>query len=106
MATSLSTCGPTSKTRFLALIRSHNPNGISIGSAAFAQMTVECPYTLQWDAPFSQKFPLPMGIWTPAIEYMVPWAHQNPQSKRNPDLFSRFRRLTSVTDRQTTLLGR
>ena len=30
----------------------HNPNGISIGSAVFAQMTAECPYTLEWDAPF------------------------------------------------------
>jgi len=25
----------------------HNPNGISIGSAVFAQMTAKCPYTLQ-----------------------------------------------------------
>ena len=26
------------------------PNGISIGSAVFAQITAECPYALQWDA--------------------------------------------------------
>jgi len=25
--------------------RAHNPNGTSIGSAVFAQMTAECPYT-------------------------------------------------------------
>ena len=31
------------------------PNCISIGSAVFAQMTAECPYTLQWDAPFPLK---------------------------------------------------
>jgi len=32
-------------TRFLQPSRAHNPNGISIGSAVFAQMTTECPYT-------------------------------------------------------------
>jgi len=36
-------------------VRLHNPNGISIGSAFFAQMTTECPYTLQWDAPSPLK---------------------------------------------------
>ena len=50
-------------TRFLGPIGAHNPNGISIGSAVFAQMTTECPYTLQWDAPSPapQKLALPMG---------------------------------------------
>jgi len=43
-------------------IRARNPNGISLGLAVFAQMTTECPYTLQWDAPFPcQNYPLPMG---------------------------------------------
>jgi len=28
-------------------MRAHNPNSIPIGSAVFAQTTVECPYTLQ-----------------------------------------------------------
>jgi len=36
-----------SNTCFLGPIRVHNPNGISIGSAVFAQITVECHYTLQ-----------------------------------------------------------
>ena len=40
MATSLSTYGPH-PTRFLRPIRAHNPNGIPVGSAIFAQMTVE-----------------------------------------------------------------
>jgi len=33
-----------------------------------AQMIAECPYTLQWDAPFPSKLLLPMGgrIWTPS----------------------------------------
>jgi len=44
----------------------HKPNGISIGSAVFAQLTVECPYILQWDAPFlPQNCPFLWGIWTP-----------------------------------------
>jgi len=41
-------------------IRIHNPNRTSIGSAIFAQMTVECLYTLQWFACFPSKLPLPM----------------------------------------------
>ena len=40
----------------------HNPNSISIGSAVFAQMTAQCPYLLQWDAPsLSQNCPFPWG---------------------------------------------
>ena len=31
------------------------PKVISIGSAVFAQGTADCPYTLQWDAPFPLK---------------------------------------------------
>ena len=35
------------------------------------------------------------------IEYMVPWIHPSPLSKRHHDRFSRFTGLTTVTDRQT-----
>jgi len=43
----------------------HNPNGTSIGLAVFAQMTAECPYTLQWFACFPLKIaPTHVGIWT------------------------------------------
>jgi len=35
--------------------RVHNPNVKLIGSAVFAQLTAESPYTLQW-APLSPKF--------------------------------------------------
>jgi len=31
-------------------VRVHNPNGITIGSAVFEQVTAQCPYTLQWAA--------------------------------------------------------
>ena len=43
----------------------YNPNGITIGSAVFAQVTAECPYTLQWAILPPSKLPLTMGIWTP-----------------------------------------
>ena len=66
MATSLSTYRLPSNTWFLRPIRAHNPNGIPIGSAVFAQTTVEHPYTLQWDAHSPQKnLPLPMGDLDP-----------------------------------------
>jgi len=46
-------------------MRAHNPNGTSIGSAVFAQMTAECLYSLQWFACFPLKIaPSHVGIWT------------------------------------------
>jgi len=46
-------------------MRAHNPNGTSIGSAVFAQMTAECLYCLQWFACFPLKIaPFHVGIWT------------------------------------------
>ena len=36
----------------------HIPNGISIDSAVFAQLTTEAPYTLQWAAHFSLRISL------------------------------------------------
>jgi len=93
-------------TRFLGPIRTHNPNGILIGSAIFAQMTVGCPYTLQWDAPFLQKLPLPMGGSGPPCNTWFP----GPTRVLNPNGIligsAIFAGLTSVTERQTTLLDR
>jgi len=43
--TSISTGGLPSRPN--TSIRVHSPNGISIGSAVFAEMTAECPYALQ-----------------------------------------------------------
>ena len=37
-------------------VRVHKLNGKLMGSAVFAQLTAEGPYTLQWDAPFALKF--------------------------------------------------
>ena len=54
--------------------RLHTPNGISTGSAVFALLTAEGPYTLQQAAPFPSKLPPRTGICTPT-QYMVPWVH-------------------------------
>ena len=56
-----------SNTWFLGPIWAHNPNRISIGSAVFAQMTAECPYTPQWDALPRSKLLLPMGDLDPDL---------------------------------------
>jgi len=45
----------------LAHMGVHNLNGISIGSAVFAQLTAERPYTLQRAAFLRSKLRLPMG---------------------------------------------
>ena len=50
-----------SNTWFLGPTRAHNPNGISIGSAVFAQLAAERPYTLQWAAVYPQNYPFPRG---------------------------------------------
>jgi len=53
-------------------MRIHNPNGTSIGSAVFAQMTAECLYTLQWFACFPLKIaPSHVGIWTSFNKWFI-----------------------------------
>jgi len=78
-----------------------NPNGTSISSAVFAQMTAECPYTSQWDDPFLSKLPLPVdGSELPSNTWFL-----GPNRVLNPNGISIgaavFAGLTSVTDRQT-----
>jgi len=104
MATSLSTSRSHLR-RFLRPTGSQNLNGISIGSAVFAQMTAECPYTLQWDAPSPLKIaPFHGGSGPPSNTWFL-----GPTRVLNPNgiLISAtmFAGLTSVTVRQTTLLG-
>jgi len=94
---------------FLEPIRAHNPNGISISSLVFAQMTTAAQsvfilYKCNGTPLFPWKCPSQWRIWTPI--YMVP----GPTWDFNPNGISigsaGFAGLTSVTDRQTTLLGR
>ena len=79
-------------------MRVHNPNGTSIGSVIFAQMTAAC--LLYNVLPFSPvKIALPMLASGPhVIAYVVHWAHPSPERKWQLDRFSRFAGLTSVTD--------
>jgi len=75
MAMSLSTCGLPSNTWFLGPIQAHNRNGISIGSAVFAEMTAECPYTLQWAATSPIKIAFSHGVSGRPSNTMVPCAY-------------------------------
>jgi len=75
MATSLCTAGPY--LTLLGPIRSHNPNGIPIGSAAFAQGTAECAYTLQRDGPFPLKIAPSHGDLDP---YLIHGVFGSPKS--------------------------
>jgi len=52
-----------SNTCFLGPIQATTQTASRSVQPFFAQMTVECPYTLQWDAPSPLKLPIPMGIW-------------------------------------------
>jgi len=53
-------------------MRAHNPNGTSIGSADFSQMTAECLYSLQWFACFPLKIASShVGIWTSCNTWLI-----------------------------------
>jgi len=82
-------------------IRVHNPNGTSIGSAVFAQMTAECFYTLQRFACFPLKIvPSHVGIWTSCnTRFIGPTRVRN--ANGNLIISALFAGLTSVTDWQS-----
>jgi len=82
----------------LGRVRAHNPNGTSIGSAMFAQMTAECPYTLQLFACFRLKIaPSHVGIWTSCNTWFTgPTRVWN--ANGNLIISAVFAGLTNVTD--------
>jgi len=53
----------------LGLTRVHNPSSTSIGSAVFAGLTAEHPYTLQWTVPLASKVILPMEDLDPHLTH-------------------------------------
>jgi len=61
----------TSKTCFHGPTRVHNPNDISIGSAVFAQLTVDGRYTLQRAALFLLKIVPSDGGSAPRVSFVV-----------------------------------
>jgi len=52
---------PTFNIWYLGPTQVQNPNSISIGSAVFAQLTAERPYTLHWAAPSPLKIATSYG---------------------------------------------
>ena len=68
---------------FLGSTRRSTPNDILVGSAIFAQLPADSPYTLQW-APYFSKLPIPVGAMEPHLihEYLGPCCMQahNPNS--------------------------
>jgi len=60
---------PPSNTWFLGPTQILNPNVILTGSDTFAQLTAECPYTLQWAALCPSKLPIPTGISGPHLTH-------------------------------------
>jgi len=92
--------GTPSNSWFLGPVSANNPNGITIGSADFVQVTAECHYTLQW-APIYPKLPLSMGGSGPSFNKWF----TGPTRVLNLNGISIgsavFAGLTSVTDRQT-----
>ena len=93
--------GPPSNTLLVGHTRVKNPNGISIGSAVFAQLAgrrVHIYYTL--GRSLSLKIAPSHGGYRPHLVH-VSLGHPCPQSKRNLNRLSRFAGLTTVTDRPT-----
>jgi len=93
---------PPCNTCFIRCIRVHNPNGISTGSAIFAQLiAVSLYHTLQHNRPPlpPSKLPLPIGVSGSHLIH----GSLSPQPKWHLDRFSRFCRAHNC-DRQTTPL--
>jgi len=80
---------PPSNTLFSGPIEAHNSNGISIGSAVFAQMTAGSLYfTMGCHFP-PQNCPFPWGDLDLHLKHSS-WAHPSPQPKQHLDQFSYF----------------
>ena len=69
-------------------------------------MTVEYPYTLQWDAHFPQKIAPPIRGSGPPSNTWFPGPTRVLNLNGISISSAVFAELTSVTDRQTMLLGR
>jgi len=93
-------CAPPPNACFLGLTTVQIPLGISIGSAVFAQLTAEGPYTLQSAAPSPLKIvPSHGGICTPSNNSFL--GPPEPTTQTASLLVQRSLKLTIVTDRPT-----
>jgi len=81
---------PPFNTRFLGPIRVFVQNGMSISSAVFAQLNVECPITLQCAATFSlQNCSFPLRDRVPHLTHVLT-SYPSHHPKRHLDRFSLF----------------
>jgi len=80
---------PPPKKCFLGSTRVQIKNGISIGSAVFAQLGTECFYTLQWASPSPLKIARSHGGSGPHLIHGS-LGYPSPQPKRHLDWFSHF----------------
>ena len=104
---------PRKSSDILALYKSdyyyyyYNPNGISIGSAVFAEMTAECPFTMERPFP-SSKLPLSCGELDPHGSLGPPKSSTQTVFRLVQPFFCRAhyidRQTDRSTDRQTTLI--
>jgi len=96
--------GPSNNYEILGPIQAHNPKSISIGSAIFAQMTAVSLY-FTMGCPSPSKLTLPKGdLYTSNAWFPGPTLVLNPNGVSiGSGVFAGF---ITVTDRQTTLLGR
>jgi len=94
-------CAPPSNTWFTGSTGIHTSNSISIGSALFAQVTAESPYTLKLAAPFPLKIAPMHGGSGPISNtwFLGPTWVYNPNGMSISSAV--FARLTTVTDRPT-----
>jgi len=93
--------GYLSNTWFLGPIRANNPNGISIDSVVFAQLTTVSPYFTMVRHFTLKVTPSHGGSGAdPHVIFDIPWAHLSLQPKRHLCLFSHFCR-AYYCDRQT-----
>jgi len=88
----------TPNTCFLVPTRVQIPNGISIGSAVFAQLTAE-RHCFTMGHPSLSKLPVPMGIWTHLIHGSLGPPKSSIQTDSRFSIGSAvFTGITTVTD--------
>jgi len=94
----------SSNSWFLGPVRVHNPNDITIGSAVFAQVTTECPYTLQGAAHYPLKIAPSHRVSGPHSNTWFPGQSKSPTQTASVGVSigsAVFAGLTTVTDRPT-----
>jgi len=96
--------GPPSNSWFLEPDRPDSPSGITIGSAVFTQVTAECPYTSQCNAPFPLK--IAPSQWGDLDPHLLHGSLGPPESSTQIASRSVQPFLQGSLMWQTTLLGR